>query len=236
MCSLGHSFSFLACVLFLCSIELHAVCICFVRILCGPFSLLTVTVHAAGQCFLASFFFYHVLEVFGVFAATKFIGPFFLCVFFLLDSSWFFLMAQERWADAVDTPTSSISEPCGPTPAVAMLVVVPDTLRMFPMQVLRQPTLLAASCAERPAPSRSAVSSADLGRWLCTSQVPLPLALRDEVNSFIGWLLEFLCDMPLHRNVRMQIQFHVWQNSLRLRVAIYRLRWFQVFAIYGVEL
>ena len=43
-------------------------------------------------------------------------------------------MAQERWADAVDTPTSSISEPCGPTPAVAMLVVVPDTLRMVPMQ------------------------------------------------------------------------------------------------------
>ena len=176
------------------------------------------------------------LEVLGVSAATRFIGPFFCVCFSLLDSSWFLLMAQERWADAVDTPTSSISEPCGPTPPVAMLVVVPDILRVVPMQVLRQSTLLAASCAERPAPSRSAVSSADLGRWLCASQVPLPLALRDEVNSFIGWLLEFLCDMPLRRNVRMQIQLHVWQNSLRLRVAIYPLRWFQVFAIYGVEL
>ena len=73
----------LACVPFLCSIELHAIGICFVRILSGAFSLLTVTVHAAGQCFLASFFCcsYHVLEFLGVIAATRFIGPFFCACF-----------------------------------------------------------------------------------------------------------------------------------------------------------
>lgn len=45
--------------------------------------------------------------------------------------------------------------------------IVPDTLRMFPMQVLRQPTVLVASWAETPAPSRSAVSSADLASASC---------------------------------------------------------------------
>ena len=131
-------------------------------------------------------------------------------------------MARERWADAVDTPTSSTSEhACPPSPVVVL--------------VYRGPTLWPPS-AQRTAPSRSGVSADLLGRWLRASQVPLPLALRDEVNSFIGWLLEFLCDMPHHRNVRMQMQLHAWQRSLRYRVAIHRLRWFQAFAIYGMEL
>lgn len=95
---------------------------------------------------------------------------------------------------------------------------------------------MAAFGAETSAFALDGVSPDLRFRLLRASQVPLPLALRDEVNSFIGWLLEFLCDMPHHRNVRMQMQLHAWQRSLRSRVAIHRLRWFQAFAIYGMEL
>lgn len=153
-----------------------------------------------------------------------------------------FTMARQHWADITDSPRSNTSEDTVFPTMVVPQVSVPDAElprrldRPRPAVQLAVPALLLARAHGGPVLQRSAVAPADLGRWLRRTQVPLPADLRIEVNSFVAWLLELLVPMSCGWAYPMQVQLGLWQRQLRLRLAIYRLDWFQVFAVYGVEL
>ena len=86
----------------------------------------------------------------------------------------------------------------------------------------------------RPA-ARNGLHPRLLWQTTCPGRPEPGRGLQTEIDSFVGWLLELL-PLPFERSGQLRRQLRNWQMELRGRCSSMRLRWYEAYAIYALEL